>query len=296
MDFLKLMSKAYWHLFKVMPCEMILKKKWSGYNFVSSYADHSIDLSEIKANKDKSSCTNIIWVYWDKGLDSAPNIVRACYRSLLQFKPDGWSVVFLDSNSVRNYLTLPSDIEELVQKDSIYKATYSDFLRTALLYEYGGIWMDSTCLLTSQIPNAVLSEDLFMFRIGDLLPCEPEICESWFIRSGSGNYIMKRLLQDMLFYLRHCKTPKKVYYVWFYLLSHICNNDHRAKELINRMLYWNHMDAILLADKYGLDHEWSEDLWEKISYRCFVHKLTYKYDASIENRNTFLNYIMTASK
>ena len=63
------------------------------------------------------------------------------------------------------------------------KALYADLLRLALLYKYGGIWNDATCYVTRQIPEEILNNPLFFFRIEAMMPCYPLAFENWYIRA-----------------------------------------------------------------------------------------------------------------
>lgn len=44
----------------------------------------------------------------------------------------------------------------------IPEANYSDMLRTCLLLQYGGYWLDATCLLTSSFPEVIDKSEYFM--------------------------------------------------------------------------------------------------------------------------------------
>ena len=46
----------------------------------------------------------------------------------------------------------------------------SDMLRTCLLLQYGGYWLDATCLLTSSFPEVIDKSEYFMFQ-RHLFPC-----------------------------------------------------------------------------------------------------------------------------
>lgn len=278
-----LIEKAYWHLFKVMPVEMILKKKWDEYYKVKKIIlNGKFCLSDISMNCPSVKVDKTIWVYWDKGIQYAPAVVRKCRDSLKKNIPDGWNIIELNEDTYVKYVKLPDFIDKQLQKGEIYLANWSDILRTALLYFYGGIWVDSTCFITKSIPSTVLNEPFFMFSMSNILRFSPMMYESWFIKANKGNHVLGELLQKLLFYFYHKKNKKEYYYVWFDILSVLYDNDIRAKKLMNQIWFCDHHDAVLMHVHYGFAHDYSDKLWKQIMDKCFVQKLSYKYDPSLE--------------
>lgn len=53
----------------------------------------------------------------------------------------------MDKNNISDYLTLPKYILKKVNKGKITVTHFSDILRAGLLFNYGGIWIDSTCYI-----------------------------------------------------------------------------------------------------------------------------------------------------
>ena len=63
--------------------------------------------------------------------------------------------------------------------------------------------------------------------------------------------------------------------------------DRRAKMLLDEMWYCNNYDAMLIQIKYGYGFVCSEKIWKWITKKCFVQKLTYKYENSLEQGSEF---------
>lgn len=294
MNTILLFKKIYWHFFKTMPCEMILKTKWNEYRKIEQKCwQNHFDIDSMDACNPMVVPNKSIFVYWDKGFDEAPPIVKKCYQRIKEYIPNGWKLIALTDKNVADYVKMPTFIQDQVQKDKIYRANYSDILRTALLYHYGGIWIDSTCLLTNEIPKEIINEKFFMFSIRDLIPYTPMMYESWFIRSNKKNYVLGRILENILYYFYKTKHPKRIYFVWFYILSSLCKHDGAAKLLLDNIPYYNNFDALLLANRYGLGHQFSQRIWEQIKNKSFVQKLTYKYDEELNSKEyTFLSFIL----
>ncbi len=292
MDILTLMSKTYWHLFKVMPCEMILKKKWDAYRKIEShFYGHGFDLADVKGYNDSIVENKTIWFYWNTEIENAPKIVSACLRSLKHHVPEGWHVVVLSEESAKDYVQLPLFIEELKSSGKLWYALYADLIRLALLYKYGGIWCDATCCLTQSIPFSILDAPLFMFSYEGLLNASPAKFENWFIKADKGNYVIERVLQDLLYYWSQPKKEQE-YFVWFHLQTALYNKDEKARELMNAIPYFYNYDAMLVHIHFGLNYPYTDRLWLQLQSKCFVQKLTYKYDKALESGNTLLNHIL----
>ena len=96
-----------------------------------------------------------IWVCWLQGEEQMPTLNRICVNSILENAGEH-PVVFLAKDDIASYVTVPLCIEKALSSGRIKPAIYTDFVRCALLACYGGVWLDSTILLTEP-----LEEDWF---------------------------------------------------------------------------------------------------------------------------------------
>ena len=114
---------------------------------------------KIQANELTHEHPKVIWWCWLQGLNEAPQIVKACYASLVQeFKgskvQEGQSISgvyeikVIDAENWKEYIELPGYIVKKWEKKQIPPALFSDLLRLELLIKYGGTWIDSTVLCT----------------------------------------------------------------------------------------------------------------------------------------------------
>lgn len=100
-----------------------------------------------------------IWLFWNTGLEQAPEIVKTCYQSIKKYA--GRQVVLLTENNVQNYINMPDYLNEKLKSGVLPLAIYTDLMRVALLEHYGGTWMDATILLTDEISQEILNSDFF---------------------------------------------------------------------------------------------------------------------------------------
>lgn len=105
----------------------------------------------------------IIWQYWAQGFDGElPQVVRCCLDSVDRFKGD-YEVVRLSDETIPQYVDIPEYI--WAKRGHGFSITaFSNILRLALLDTYGGVWLDTTVLLTREIPDYLADNDYFMFQ------------------------------------------------------------------------------------------------------------------------------------
>ena len=72
-------------------------------------------------------------------------------------------------NNINDYLEIPAFILKKVENKKMGFAHFTDIIRLALLYNYGGVWIDATILLTDYLPQEYFEMDYFMFQRDDNL-------------------------------------------------------------------------------------------------------------------------------
>ena len=86
---------------------------------------------------------NNVWLYWENKENSVmPTYIRMCHESVIKNRGKELNVTILNENNIRKYLPyLREDINDL----SIPQK--ADYIRLAILNEYGGIWLDSDIIV-----------------------------------------------------------------------------------------------------------------------------------------------------
>lgn len=97
-----------------------------------------------------------IWVFWGQGEESMPALIKACYKQLVALNGD--AVTLVTNRNLREFLDIPAEIYEKVERGTITWAHFSDIIRTSLLARYGGLWLDATVWTTRQFPFEDFSE------------------------------------------------------------------------------------------------------------------------------------------
>lgn len=252
---------------------------------IDLYFQQKLPITSTDTKRSLSS-SKVIWQYWGQGInkESLPEIVKLCFNSIDRFK-DNYTVIRLDDSSVKEYLDIPEYIWQKKASKSISPAFFSDILRLALLYHYGGIWIDSTMLLTDKIPKTLRSEDLFMFQRNPEAQ-NKDIWENFnhtyfrwdsrhkinvlnsFIIAKQNNYSIKVLLDLLLIYWKFQDNSD------FYLFFQVLFDELTKHELKNK-------NGILVDDtlphllQLNLDSPFSQEHLNNIKKHCFIHKLSH---------------------
>lgn len=101
-----------------------------------------------------------IWVCWWTGEDSAPPIVKKCIYSIR--KNAGTHPVYIISqDNYSDFLNIPQNMLNSVESGSMGLAHLADYIRVALLYKYGGLWLDATIYCSQEIPESFFENSFF---------------------------------------------------------------------------------------------------------------------------------------
>ena len=128
------------------------------------YKDFDFILDALPNREEKIHHHKIVWVMWQQGFDKAPSLVRLCRQTLDKFLPKNVHVVELDDTNVYQYIDVPSIIQKKYSQGIISRAHYSDIVRCLILKEYGGIWIDSTVLLTGNMDASIFDKKFWTVK------------------------------------------------------------------------------------------------------------------------------------
>ncbi len=137
---------------------------------------------------------NVIWMYWNTPLETAPEVVKLSIRSWTELNPSHEVRVLTDSN-LRE--TLGFDFHAMFKLATVRlgMAAKSDILRLYLLANFGGVWADATtfCLqpLEQWLPSAMSQHQFFSFR-HQTNASRP--VEAWFLAAPKQSAVIKLVL------------------------------------------------------------------------------------------------------
>lgn len=113
-----------------------------------------------------------IWVCWWTGFETAPKLIRQCVRST-QKNSGSHPVILLTKDNVSDYIDIPGYITDKVERGKMGLAHLADYIRVAVLYRYGGLWLDATIFCSDAIPESFFELPFFT--------CKSEYRESAFL-------------------------------------------------------------------------------------------------------------------
>lgn len=233
---------------------------------------------------------NKIWWLWFQGIDNAPKIVKQCFLSVDKWKGN-YEVVMLTKNNLFDYVHMPEMIVNKWLNGDICNAHFADICRVCLLADYGGIWIDSTVLLTGEISKEISNSDVFFYKSSFLDLSETKI-SNWLISAKCNNPLICSIRATLFKYWSN-EVSVPDYYIFHLFVNALVEHSDELKREFEQIPYLSNTYPHLLQYKFYNDFNLKE--WEHILKCSNVHKLTYKNIDRCKNHNNFLEYILDGS-
>lgn len=222
-----------------------------------------------------------IWQYWETGLDTAPDIVKACIKSVDRYKGDIEHVV-LDFESIKNYVEIPQYIYDLKEKGIIKAAHFSDILRTYLLYYHGGCWIDATVLMTSPFPDFVRNSKLFVFSNNKDEDPDKLNMTNYLMSSNGDSVIIAKMKCFLDEYFK--STPYILnYFMNLHAFTILTSSSEENKEEWENMHKFSYLTVQQMQSE--LLDTFSEKRFNELSEMSAFHKLSYKWKVITKKKN-----------
>ena len=167
-----------------------------------------------------------IYTYWHQGFAEAPAVVQACIARLMHMNK-GWQIYTLDRNSVNDFVPAIDVYPDKLSQLSF--AHRSDLIRTRLLIDNGGVWVDPTVFVSQPFDDWLIEKSaagLFVFS----RPGRDRLISNWFIASAPRHPILSRLYDELCAYWNH-NTFRNFGRSSTYL-------EQQLQRVINRNLDW----------------------------------------------------------
>ncbi|HDS1115703.1 capsular polysaccharide synthesis protein [Pluralibacter gergoviae] len=288
---IKILKKTS-HLLKSEFLSSIYKKSFL-HLLEDSLGRPDFEKYNVSASKQNAS---IIWVYWAQGFSTAPAVVKHCISQLQKNIPQHFTLRMINDENIHDYITIPSIITLRVQQGIITKTHFSDILRFELLRKYGGIWIDSTVLVSDNFEDILNERNEFItlnhsnhniftsitdgkwtsFFIG--MPKNSALasfmCDAFVLYWQNNEKLIDYVLIDYLIALAYKKIPAVSLMI-----------DGQVSEIgNNRWLLQN------IYDK-AIDHMCDECLRQD-SIR--IYKLTYKFTPPQDSNTYYYKYFISS--
>lgn len=254
-------------------------------DFTNSFPDNSTGLNEPVYGEKKYA-----WSCWWQGMDEAPDLIKACINSLKRYLPDEVELIIITRDNYRDYVDFPQWLIDKVEDGRITLTTFSDVIRASLLYKYGGIWMDSTILLTETIPVDFWNYDIFTIR--ELRYCLP------FIGGKPGQKFYWFLMEGFFYYYRNYESTK-YYLLVTYLLDIAMNEYPDIREKYNKLpeKSWGISNVKNYESlSYHMNEKYTPEVYDGYMEGIYIHKLQRRFDRfgeSIHDPDNIYHYILS---
>jgi len=247
----------------------------------------------IKLFKDKrneidtlSACNYPVWFLWWQGIDYMPPIVHICYQTLLKFS-NGHSVNLITKDNYMNYTEIPEFIIRKVNKNQISITHLSDIMRLCLLYDHGGLWVDSTVLLSMPLSNLpVICAHLGFWTPkddGEIITTCFE-ANNWIIREGkwltfcfysSKHNILTEFVKVL--FIAYIKKYRIMidYFLFDYFISIAYDTIQEVRIMIDSVPD-NNPKVHEIYHRLNLNYEFNQELFNEVCSNTFFHKLNMK--------------------
>jgi hypothetical protein len=205
--------------------------------------------------------------------------VKNCYKSVEFYLGEDFDIIRIEFKTLGDYIHLSDHIIQASKEEKITIAHFSDIIRNKLLLEYGGMWLDSTVLITGKndIKNFTSLENRLMFsRFVFSNPKEHAVqFESWIMWSrNKGNLVYKIADEVLSDYWRKNKDVGN-YFLYHIILTTIFLADKRFKNLF----HWNdrfYLGNSLDLGRYFIGEKFDLTLLDNVKAKTDIHKLDFK--------------------
>ena len=240
---------------------------------------------------------SIIWQYWESPNGEIPPLVQACLNSVEKYKGN-YERILLTPNNVKEYVKIPEIFWKLKEKGIIKTAFFSDILRTCLLIQNGGIWIDATVLLTEDLPEHIKNAELFVFQNDLKIDLDGLNMASYFIAAKSNNKILKDTLSSLIEYWNENNFLIN-YFTFLHAFTMVTQANQSNKNIYNNIPFFNFLPVQQLQGE--LLNPFSFERWEQIKKISPIHKLTHKQSVLTKKKDfnisgTFYEHIIEEYK
>lgn len=265
---------------KQLPIEKILEANSKKDKYILDYLTPMLE-DVVKRYKSEQDCIlfqqneSKIWVFWWTGEYDAPEIVKACIKSIRK-NANGHEVIFIDRTNYLDYIKLPNEIIDKHDKGIIGHAHYSDIIRLCLLSQYGGMWIDATVFISQPIPSLVFEEKFYTVKT--YTPKSEFFSKSrWcgYYLAGCADFPLFSFARDCL--IEHWMRVDVVidYLIMDYVFELAYQNISSVRDAIDNLPDNNHKRSKLMA---AINEEYDEELFNELATEeTFASKLSWRY-------------------
>lgn len=223
-----------------------------------------------------------IWICWLQGEENAPELVRKLIN-ITRKQANGHPVHIIDESNYSDFISIPSFIVQKYKRGIIMPQHFTDVIRTMLLVEHGGLWIDATGFTNHPIPEDVYK--LPIFNVKDICPAflhKNVAVDStrWanYIIGGQKGAVTYRFIQDCLLkYWEHYDTCID-YFFMFYIAKIGRENIAACKQEYDTIPPNNYL-CEMLGDLMECGVPYTEEEYQRfLDADTWFYKLSWRAD------------------
>jgi len=255
------------------------------YNYYLKHKNSILNMVDTTI-KCKEEPSNYVFTCWLQGEENAPELVKACFKSMRE-QLKGKQLVVITSKNLKEYTDMPQYIYEKWEKGIISNTHFSDLLRLELLAKYGGLWIDSTVLCTGDLSRYV-NKDTKLFVYKNDHRNNPAHClSSWLIYAKANNPIIVNTRNILFKYWEKNKKLEK------FFLVHIIFTavKEKFKDMWEEIPFESNINPHIIWFNYFYE-TFNKDHYLLAKRMSNFHKLSNKYDKSKLKEDSFYDRLI----
>ena len=133
-----------------------------------------------------------IWTYWHDP-NNIPKTVKLCMESWKKYNPN-YEITLITKENYKKHVYIPKEIEEHKNFHDGH-ARFSDLIRLYVLSENGGVWIDSSILINSQLDDWLFTKyaEFSGFYIeGFTKKPQYPVIENWFFACNKNSEFVRK--------------------------------------------------------------------------------------------------------
>jgi hypothetical protein len=287
-------TNLIWPLVPKMPhflASFLMKRKHRKViDYLMLKNSHIIEKYKFKSNDNIYSPKAPIWVCWLQGEENMPDVPKQCLKSIKKHSDDH-PVIMISLKNFSDYILLPQFILDKYEHGFLSNAHFADIIRTALLAERGGCWIDSTILMTSDILEEVFLFPFYSIKFENSGYYISENKWSNFFLASQEKSIVFSFVRDMFYeYLK-----KEERFIDYFMMDYFIYIGYQSlpniRKLIDDVPYNN--SKVHCLGKV-VNHSHAENEFKEIIKDTYLHKLSWKNkcnNLTSSNKKTFWGFI-----
>lgn len=221
-----------------------------------------------------------IWICWLQGISNAPNFVKKLIK-ITQKNAGGHPIHLIDLNNYEQYCSIPIELIKKYESGLMPQQQFADILRSALLSQCGGLWIDASVYVVRPIPDDIFS--IPIYNVKDIKPnyyrdavvCDSTKWEAYFISSWP-NSVTYSFIFDCFIKYWNCYDTLVDYFLFSYLAK-LAREELPVGSIEYNQIPPNNYDCEQLSDFLMSRPLYSDELYKKIlNGDTFIYKLSWK--------------------